>query len=158
MPDELDHRQQRAGGGAAVLHRDLRRRRARQPRPVRRGQLQSDLGARVPHSHHQDSALLELGRVPVACGVQLDDARIELPGERWDLRRVACAQRDHHGVRLEHMMTRGEHEPVVHSRQPIDRHTRAHREREPLAVRLEVVPDLVLRGERPPARREPEPW
>src|SRR5919107_1879813 len=49
-----------------------------QPGRVPAGDLDADLGSRIASSDHQDAAFLELGRVPVIAGVQLDDSGIEL--------------------------------------------------------------------------------
>jgi hypothetical protein len=54
---------------------------ARQPGRVSTGHFEGDLGPRVAGAHHKDTALPQLGWIPVLDGMQLHDARIELGGE-----------------------------------------------------------------------------
>ena len=58
---------------------------AREPCLVVGSELDCDLGAGVAGAHHQHPAFLDLGRVAVLLGVELDDALVELPCERRGL-------------------------------------------------------------------------
>jgi hypothetical protein len=74
---------------------------ARQPRGVIVGDIQGDIGSRVTGAHHEDTAVTQLDRVAVFMGMQLNDAGIELGGERRLARALEAAHGHDHVVGLD---------------------------------------------------------
>jgi hypothetical protein len=82
--DPSDERHEDPGRDALRAERDRAGTRSRQPHVVGPRQLVGDFCARVAGTHHKDTPVLELTGLTVVSDMKLDDARIELAGERWD--------------------------------------------------------------------------
>ena len=128
-----------------------------QPRRAFLRELERDLGARVADPNDEDGAFRELRRVAVFERVELTNRRIELRGERRDLRLLEVRHGDHHVVRLEGLVPRGHDEPFTSPREAVDARARADRQVESRRVRLEIVGHLVLRGRVAPRCGESHP-
>ena len=128
-----------------------------QPGRVRGSQLQTDLAARVSDADDQDTAASELRRIAIVRGVQLEDARIEVRGERGHPGLLVAAHRDHHVVRLEPGAVRDDGEAVAVPLQSFDPDAGANREVVMDGVGLKVVSHLVLGRESigRPGKRHP---
>ena len=87
-----------------------------QPRRCVLRELQGDLGAGVADADDEDGAVRELRRVAVFERVELTNRRIEIRGERRDLRLLEVRHRDHDVVRLEGLLPCGHHEPFTVAR------------------------------------------
>jgi hypothetical protein len=131
---------------------------ARQPGALLPGHLQGDLGPGVGGADDQDAALPQLGWIPILAGVQLEDARVELGGEGGDPGPLVGARCHHDMVGLKSVLPRRHDRPIPLPGQPIDAHAGSNREVEPGRIRLQVVGDLVLGGERPGRRGEGPAW
>ena len=111
---------------------------------MRSSRLVRDVRPRVTHTHHEDRARLELGRVPILARVELSDRWIEVVGERRDARLSECTGRHDHPLRLPTQRARRHEIPAArpgHGLDTIDAGAADHREIEPSRVRL--------RGSRP---------
>jgi len=126
-------------GRALDAERDMAGFSAGQPGRVPCGDLGGDLGPRVARSYHQDDAVVELGGVAVAGGVELDDAGIKLVSERRHPGDLVGRHGDHHVVGLEPPVARRDHEPVYPD-------AGADRQLEACRVGLQVVGHLSLWG------------
>src|SRR5215203_7524246 len=101
IADEPHHGEDEPRHSGSVTDRDLSRGLAREVCGMRSGHLESDLRSRVARSNHENGAFLELRGVTVMARMQLQDARMKLVGEGWNLRDLVGARGDDHVFRFE---------------------------------------------------------
>ena len=124
-------------------------------RRVRLGDLEGDVGPGVAGADDQDRAVPELARPAVLAGVQLQDRRVELVRDRWDVRRAAeRAGRDHHVVAAVAAGVGGDDVLLTLALDALHPGLQPDGQLEVTGVRLEVVADLVLAREAPLLRGE----
>ena len=76
-------------------------------------EFKGNLAAGIAHSHHEYSAFLKLGRIPIVRGVHLHEARSDLVGIRGDPRDLVCPHGDHSVLRLDPTIFRCHHEHFI---------------------------------------------
>ena len=90
----------------------------------------------------------QLGGVPIAAGVELEDARVELTPERRHPRDLMGCHGHYYVFSLEESLARLDYEVAPVSGQPVYPDAGSNRKLEPRRVGLEVVAHLVLGRER----------
>ena len=108
-------------------------------------QLQSDFGARVSNADEEDSALLQLRRVPVVVRMKLNNARIEIPSERGRPGLLVIGHRDDHIFRLETQIPCRHDEAFALFREGVHLDAVSDGQMESIGIRLKIVGHLIFR-------------
>src|SRR5215210_227596 len=121
VEDEPEHQgcQEKPCRGALDTERDVTGIPPRQPRRVSTRHFEGDLGTRVARSDNEDAPILQLGGVAELAGMQLDDAGIELSGERGHPGCLVVRHRHHNVFGLEPEVACAHDEPAPLSGEPL---------------------------------------
>ena len=119
--------------------------------------VERDLGPRVAAADDQDVAVLELLRVAIGGGMQLDDGGVESGGVVGHPRALPASDRDHDVVGQQTALARRHDESGPVARHAVHVHAEPHRQLEAGRVRLEVVRHRLLRRVRVPWSGEAHP-
>ena len=141
---EPHHGQQEPVGKAAGAGGLLTGVAPREPSLVVPRELDGDLGPGVPGAHHKNPARLELGRIAVLAGVQLNDVGVEIGTQSRHSRGAIGAGGHDHVVRIEAVLARHRLQDVAAASKPFDLDAGPNRQLEPRRIGLQVVGGLVL--------------
>ena len=158
-PQEPEHGERVAQCARPPADRDLSAVAAGQGRGPVLGGLVGDVAARVGGADDQDASGGQLVGPAVLARVQLQDRRVEVPGEGGDVRAPAEAARgDDHVVAGDGVLTQARGEAAAGPRlETLDARAHPHRQVGVQRIALEVVGHLLLAGERPGRSRERHP-
>jgi len=92
--------QQQSGRNAVESDWDMTDTATRQPGGVSTRDIERDISPRVSCTYNKDTAVSQLGLVPVLVRMQLADAGVKLHRELWHGRPLVAGHRDHYVVGL----------------------------------------------------------